>query len=51
MAALLYHFASDAPYRAVVRREFEGLQGLYADYLAALRAAYPLPNVPDPTGN
>ena len=51
MAALLYHFASDAPYRAAVRREFEGLQGLYADYLAALRAAYPLPTVPDPTGN
>src|SRR6266550_276732 len=51
MAALLYHFASDAPYRAAVRREFEGLQGLYADYLAALRTAYPLPTVPDPTGN
>src|SRR6266516_4247345 len=51
MAALLYHFASDAPYRAAVRREFEGLQGLYADYLTALRAAYPLPTVPDPTGN
>src|SRR2546429_5619466 len=51
MAALLYHYASDAPYRAVVRREFEGLQGFYADYLAALRAAYPLPTVPDPTGN
>ena len=51
MAAVLYHFASDAPYRTVVRREFEGLQGLYADYLAALRAAYPLPHVPDPTGN
>src|SRR6266571_2217548 len=46
MAAVLYHFASDAPYRTVVRREFEGLQGLYADYLAALRAAYPLPTVP-----
>ena len=51
MAALLYHFATDAPYRAAVQREFAGLQGLYADYLAALRAAYPLPNVPDPTGN
>src|SRR6266516_3244120 len=51
MAALLYHFASDAPYRAAVRREFAGLQGLYADYLAALREAYPLPKVSDPTGN
>ena len=51
MAALLYHFATDAPYRAAVRREFAGLQGLYADYLAALREAYPLPKVSDPTGN
>src|SRR5437899_6030481 len=51
MAALLYHFATDAPYRAAVRREFAGLQGLYTDYLAALREAYPLPKVSDPTGN
>ena len=36
---------------AAVRREFAGLQGLYADYLAALREAYPLPKVSDPTGN
>src|SRR2546426_640568 len=46
MAALLYHFATDAPYRATVQREFDGLRGLYADYLAALRQAYPLPEVP-----
>jgi len=51
MAAVLYHFATDAPYRAVVKREFDGLQGLYSDYLAALRNAYPLPTVPEPTGN
>jgi amidohydrolase len=51
MAALLYDFATDAQYRATVKREFAGLQGLYADYLAALRAAYPLPNVPDAAGN
>lgn len=50
MAALLYDFATDAQYRATVKREFAGLQGLYADYLAALRTAYPLPTVPEPAG-
>ena len=51
MAAVLYHFATDAPYRAAVKREFDGLQGLYSEYLAALRNAYPLPTVPEPMGN
>ena len=51
MAAVLYHFATDAPYRAAVKREFDGLKALYDDYLAALRNAYPLPNVAEPTGN
>src|SRR5436190_2401711 len=43
--------ATDAPYRAAVQREFDGLKGLYSEYLAALRSAYPLPTVPEPTGN
>ena len=51
MAAVLYHFATDAPYRATVKREFDGLHALYDEYLTALRSAYPLPNVPEPTGN
>ncbi|HYL55534.1 MAG TPA: peptidase dimerization domain-containing protein [Gemmatimonadales bacterium] len=51
MAAVLYHFATDAPYRAAVKREFDGLKALYDDYLTALRSAYPLPNVTEPTGN
>ena len=51
MTAVLYHFATDAPYRAAVKREFDGLKALYDDYLAALRNAYPLPNVAEPTGN
>jgi len=51
MAAVLYHYATDAPYRATVKREFDGLKGLYSEYLAALRGAYPLPNVPEPTAN
>ena len=51
MTAVLYHFATDAPYRAAVKREFDGLHALYSEYLAALKSAYPLPNVPEPTGN
>ena len=51
MAAVLYHFATDAPYRTTVKREFDGLHGLYDQYLTALRGAYPLPTVPEPTGN
>jgi amidohydrolase len=50
MAAVLYHYAADPQYRAVVTREFAGLKGLYGEYLAALRGAYPVPAVPDPTG-
>jgi metal-dependent amidase/aminoacylase/carboxypeptidase family protein len=48
MAAVLYAFATDAPYRATVRREFKGLQALYAEYLAALKTAYPVPTVAEP---
>ncbi len=51
MTAVLYHFATDAPYRAAVKREFDGLKALYDDYLTALRGAYPLPTVPEPTGH
>jgi metal-dependent amidase/aminoacylase/carboxypeptidase family protein len=51
MTAVLYHFATDAPYRAAVKREFDGLKALYDDYLTALRNAYPLPNVVEQTGN
>ena len=39
----------DAPYRAAVKREFDGLKALYDDYLTALRNAYPLPTVAEPT--
>jgi len=30
---------------------FHGLKGVYGEYLAALRGAYPLPKVPEPTRN
>jgi len=48
---VLYHYATDAQYRTVVKREFDGLKGLYDEYLAALKGAYPQPNVPEPTAN
>src|SRR5205814_9908944 len=51
MAGVLYHFATDTPYRATVQREFEGLKALYDEYLTALRSAYPLPTVPEPGGH
>ena len=50
MAGVLYHFATDAPYRTTAQREFEGLKALYDEYLTALRSAYPLPTVPEPSG-
>jgi hypothetical protein len=51
MTGILYTYATDAKYRATVTREFKGLQALDADYLAALRKAYPLPNVPNPAAH
>jgi amidohydrolase len=48
MTGILYAYATDAKYRATVTKEFTGLQALYADYLAALKNAYPLPNVQEP---
>ena len=46
MAALLYDFATRPDYRAAVKKEFDGLKALYAEYQAALRAAYKVPVVP-----
>lgn len=46
MAALLYDFATRPEYRAAVRKEFDGLRALYAEYQNALRAAYRVPVVP-----
>lgn len=45
MAALLYDFATRADYRAAVKKEFDGLKALYAEYQNALRAAYKVPVV------
>lgn len=46
MAAILYDFATRADYRAVVKREFDALKGLYGEYQRALQQAYRQPVVP-----
>ena len=48
MAALLFDFATDAPYRAAVKKEFDGIKALFGEYQAALRKVYTVPLVPDP---
>jgi aminobenzoyl-glutamate utilization protein B len=45
MTALLYDFATHPEYRAAVKHEFTGIKGLFADYQAALRKAYPVPEI------
>ncbi|MBK8248699.1 MAG: peptidase dimerization domain-containing protein [Gemmatimonadetes bacterium] len=46
MAALLHDFATDAEFRSRVKQEFAGTKSLFADYVEALRKAYPVPVVP-----
>ncbi len=48
MSALLYDFATHADYRAAVKREFEGIKALFAEYQDALRKTYTVPVVPEP---
>lgn len=48
MTALLFDFATRPDYRALVKREFEGIQALQSEYLAALEKPYQVPKVPDP---
>ena len=48
MAALLHDFATDAPFRAKVKQEFTGTKALFADYVGALKKAYPLPEIRNP---
>jgi hypothetical protein len=40
MAGVLYHFLTDAKFRATVKSEHTALSGWFGDYVAALRAAY-----------
>lgn len=48
MASLLFDFATNEPYRAVVKKEFDGLKALFGEYLQALEKTYQVPVVPDP---
>jgi len=48
MAALLFDFATSEPYRAAVKKEFDGIRGLFGEYLQALETTYQVPAVPDP---
>jgi metal-dependent amidase/aminoacylase/carboxypeptidase family protein len=48
MAALLYEVATRADYRAMVKREFAEIQGLFGEYKEALKKVYVSPKVPDP---
>jgi len=40
MAAILYHYLTDATFRKAVKREHAALRGLYQQYQANLRKAY-----------
>jgi hypothetical protein len=48
MAAVLYDFASKSDFRTAVKKEFDGLKALYAEYQLSLGKAYALPVVKDP---
>jgi hypothetical protein len=47
MTALLFDFATQADYRAAVKKEMSGIQALFGEYQEALKKVYPLPNVPE----
>jgi len=48
MTAVLFDFATHAEYRAAVKKEFDGVKALFAEYQTALKKVYTLPNVADP---
>jgi amidohydrolase len=48
MAALLYDFATNESYRSAVKKEFDGIKGLFGDYLGALEKVYQVPKVAEP---
>ena len=48
MTAILFDFATHADYRAAVKKEFDGIKGLFGEYQAALKKVYTTPTVPDP---
>jgi amidohydrolase len=48
MAALLFDFATHEDYRAAVKKEFDGIKALFAEYQEALKKVYVLPTVAEP---
>jgi amidohydrolase len=48
MTAMLFDFATHADYRVAVKKEFDGIKALFAEYQTALKKVYTVPNVPDP---
>ena len=48
MAATLFDFASHADFRTAVKREFDGIKALFAEYQGALKKVYEVPVVKDP---
>jgi amidohydrolase len=48
MTALLYDFATNAGYRAAVKREFESIKALFGEYQDALKKVYTVPSIADP---
>jgi hypothetical protein len=49
MAAVLYHYLTDAAFRDAVKTEHAALRGLYDQYQANLRKAYAAEMEPPPT--
>jgi amidohydrolase len=48
MTSVLFDFATQADYRAAVKKEFDGIKALFGEYQAALRKTYTVPTVPEP---
>ena len=48
MTAVLFDFATRPDYRALVKREFDGIKALFSQYQDALRRTYVVPKVPVP---
>jgi amidohydrolase len=48
MAALLFDFTTHQDYRAAVKKEFDGIKALFAEYQEALKKVYVLPKAADP---
>jgi len=48
MTAMLFDFATHADYGVTVKKEFDGMEALFAEYQTALKKVYTVPNVPDP---